>query len=74
MADTTSPALVSSTQDAVRAINGLTQALSKVLAVVQSTASSATIGSSGAPPGQVAGYLVVTLPNGNAAKVPYYNV
>lgn len=66
-------ATLRSLPDAVVAINRLTAALKEVLPVVQSTASSATLGASGAPPAQVAGYLVITLPSGASARVPYYN-
>lgn len=56
----------------VQAINALTVELRTVLARVQTTTTSATTGANGAPPAQVDGYLAITLPNGAAARVPYY--
>jgi len=70
----TDTALSTAAQNAVIAINNLSKTLQTVLPVVQSTATSATAGSNGDVPAQVVGYLVITLPNGSAAKVPYYNV
>lgn len=52
----------------------LIQTLSQIFPIGGATSASATTGASGAPPAQVAGYLAVTLPNGTAVKVPYYNV
>lgn len=37
------------------------------------TSTSATAGTHGAVPAQVAGYITVTLPGGGTAKVPYFN-
>jgi hypothetical protein len=45
----------------------------QVFPFISSTATSATAGTNGAPPAQVAGYINMTLPNGTSAKVPYYN-
>jgi len=67
-----SDALTTAAQQAVIAINGLNQALSNTLPVVQSVATTATAGSATLP-GAPAGFLNITLPNGHAAKVPYYN-
>ena len=69
----TDTALGTAAQNAVIAINNLSTSLKTVLPAVQSTATSATAGTHGAAPVQVAGYLNITLPNGTAAKVPYFN-
>ncbi|MGA3083092.1 MAG: hypothetical protein ABSD44_17205 [Terracidiphilus sp.] len=66
-----SDALTTAAQQAVIAINGLNQVLGKALPVVQSTATTATTGAATLPAAP-AGFLNITLPNGTAAKVPYY--
>lgn len=67
-------AITTATQNLVIAFNNMNTTLNKVLPVVQSTATSATAGAASALPATPAGYLVITLPNGTPAKVPYYNV
>jgi hypothetical protein len=57
----------------VQAINNLKQTISAVFPQTGGTVTSATTGANGAVPAQVAGYIVVTLPSGTVAKVPYYN-
>lgn len=74
MTDDANQSLVSATKNLVAATNLISTTLQKVLPVVQSTATAATAGANGAVPAQVAGYLNITLPNGAAAKVPYFNV
>lgn len=64
---------VTAMKNMVVALNNQTTALRASLPVVQSVATSATAGSHGAAPAQVAGYLNITLPDGTAAKVPYFN-
>lgn len=65
--------LVSALQSLVQATNAQTQALAKVLAAVQSTATTATAGSA-ALPSAPAGFLNSTRPDtGAAIKVPFYN-
>ena len=55
-----------------RSLDLLTAAMKAALPVVQSTAAAATAGSATLPTAP-AGFLNVTLPNGTAAKVAYYN-
>jgi len=71
MSDT---ALVTAAQNAVIALGTLNTTLKQVLPVVQSTATSASAGTNGDVPAQVVGYLLITLPNGTPAKVPYYGI
>ena len=63
--------LVTAAKNAVIAINNLAQLMSKTLPVVQSTAASATAGAATLPAAPK-GFLNITLPDGTAAKVPYY--
>ena len=56
----------------VVAMGNLTKALNAALPVVQSIAGSATAGSATLP-ANPAGFLNITLPNGQPAKVPFYN-
>lgn len=66
--------LASSFQNAVTALNGLTKQLKAMFPSTAWTSSAtATIGASGAPPAQVAGYFNVIDANGVARKIPYYN-
>ena len=62
---------------AINSLNTATQALNatlkSVLPAVQSTSTSATAGTAGPLPAEPAGYLNITLPDGKAARVPYYN-
>lgn len=55
----------------VQAINNLRTTLAAVFPQTGGTTTSAT-GGAITPPAQVVGYVVVTLPNGTAVKVPYY--
>lgn len=64
-------ALSTATQNLVVAFNNLNTTMNKVLPVVQSTATTATAGTATLP-ASPAGFLNITLPNGTAAKVPYY--
>lgn len=58
----------------VNKLAALTLTLSRVFTTsTGGTASSATSGGASPLPGPPAGYLNVTLPNGNSAKVPFYN-
>lgn len=59
-------------QQAVQAINRLQQTCSKAFPQTVGTATSATAGAQTLP-ANPAGFLVVTLPSGATAKVPYYN-
>jgi hypothetical protein len=65
--------LIGHVKSAVVSLNGLAQAIGRVFPAASGTATSATAGTNGAVPAQVAGYLLVTLPNGQAAKIPFYN-
>lgn len=55
----------------VQAITALRTTISSVFPVSTGTAASATAGAATLPANPV-GFLVVTLPNGTTAKVPYY--
>ena len=65
-------AITTAAQNAVIAINQLSQTMKEVLPVVQSTSTTATAGAATLP-ANPKGFLVITLPNGDAAKVPYYD-
>lgn len=54
------------------AVTAQTAALKAVLAVVQTTAGSATAGAATLP-ANPAGFLLVTRPDGSPAAVPFYN-
>lgn len=56
----------------VQAITALRTTISSVFPVSTGTASSAVAGAATLPANPV-GFIVVTLPNGTTAKVPYYN-
>lgn len=58
-------------QNGVRALNSIEQAIRDVFPQVTATASSATGGAATLPANPV-GFLVVTLPSGATAKIPYY--
>ena len=66
-------ALIATVAQLVQATNSLSSTMKAALPVVQSTATSATAGAQTLP-ANPAGFLLITLPNGTAAKVPYYNV
>lgn len=64
--------LVTVMQNAVVALGKIASVLATSFPQTTGTATSATAGSNGAVPAQVAGYLTITLPNGTQAKVPYF--
>lgn len=65
-------AITAAAQNAVIALNQLTLTMKEVLPVVQSTSTTATAGAATLP-ANPKGFLVITLPNGDQAKVPYYD-
>lgn len=60
-------------QNVVKAINGLNQTLSTVFPQAGSTSTTATSGPYTLP-GDVLGFLNVTLPDGTPIRIPYYDV
>lgn len=58
--------------EVLRSLNGILTALGKIFPVISGTATSATAGAATLPSAP-AGFLVITLPSGASAKVPYYN-
>lgn len=68
--------LVTQLQNVVTAIGTLTKTIANSTAAIfpqtNSTSTTATSGSVPSP-GNFAGFIDVTLPNGNTAKVPYFN-
>lgn len=60
-------------QQAVQAIQDLNQTIAAVFPQSQATTTSANSGTASALPGTPAGYLTITLPNGEPAKIPFYN-
>jgi len=60
-------------QSGVRYLGLLIQALQGAFLQFGGRTTSATIGASGAPPAQVAGYISFTAPDGTIGKIPYYN-
>lgn len=56
----------------VQAINSLRQVMASTFPQSGGTASTATAGAATLPANPV-GFIVVTLPNGTSAKVPYYS-
>lgn len=63
--------LVTVQQQGVIAINAIVQALKSVFPSGTGTSSTATAGAATLPAAPV-GFIEVTLPNGQQAKVPYY--
>lgn len=61
-------------QQGVQAIQDLNQTVARAFPQSQGTTTSASAGGASALPGAPAGYLTITLPNGQPAKIPYYNV
>ena len=59
-------------QQGVRNLGGIIQAIKSVFPQQTGTASTATAGGATLP-GAPAGFIVVTLPSGATAKIPYYN-
>lgn len=51
----------------------LVTAINNVFPIAGAVSATASIGSNGAPPAQVSGYMTVVLPNGSSVKIPYYN-
>lgn len=68
----TDNAIITAAQNVAIAINNLNTTMGKTLPVVQSVSSTATAGAATLPANPT-GFLVITLPNGSAAKVPYYS-
>ena len=67
----TSP-LVTVNQNGVIALGMIVQAIKAVFATITGTSTTATAGSATLP-GAPAGFISITLPNGDTGKVPYYN-
>jgi hypothetical protein len=63
--------ILSTLQQGVQAMNRLITTLGSIFPISGGTTTTAT-GGAITPPAQVAGYIIVTLPDGSAAKVPYY--
>lgn len=66
-----SDGILSTLQLGVRAMNDLKQAIAAIFPQTGGTAASATGGAATLPANPV-GFIVVTLPDGTSAKVPYY--
>lgn len=64
--------ILSAIQQGVQALNGIRTALGTIFPQTTGTSTSATAGSATLPANPV-GFIVVTLPNGTSAKVPYYS-
>lgn len=64
--------ILATLQQGVQAINQLIQKFGTIFPVSGGTSTSATGGSATLPSNPV-GFIVVTLPNGTAVKVPYYD-
>ena len=64
--------ILTTLKNGVVAINAMVTALGRIFPQSGATATTATAGTHGAPPAQVAGYLEVTV-NGAVQKIPYYN-
>ena len=63
--------ILAALQQGVQALGGIRTALGNIFPQTTGTAPSATGGSSTLPANPV-GFIVVTLPNGTSAKVPFY--
>lgn len=63
--------LVARARDAVQALGNLSQTIARVFPAASGTSATATAGAAVLPANPV-GFIVVTLPNGTTAKVPYY--
>lgn len=59
-------------QNAVRVLSLIAKSLQSAFPQVTSTTSSATAGAATLP-ANPAGFIVITLPDGTTAKVPFYN-
>jgi hypothetical protein len=64
--------ILSAIQNGVQALNGIRQAFSNAFPQIGGTTTTAT-GGAITPPAQVVGYIVVSLPNGTAVKIAYYD-
>lgn len=67
----TDNAIITAAQNIAIAINNLNKTTASALPVVQSTTTTATAGAETLP-ANPAGFLAITLPDGSAARVPYY--
>ena len=56
----------------MQGVNGINSSIKTVFPQQSATATTATAGVNGAVPAQVVGYIIVALPNGQTAKIPYY--
>lgn len=63
--------ILATLQQGVQAIYALSQKIGAIFPSAGGTSGTA-VGGAITPPAQVVGYIVVTLPNGSAVKVPYY--
>lgn len=57
----------------LQALQQINQTLGRVFPQSTGTTTSATAGAASALPATPAGYLTITLPNGQPAKIAYYN-
>ena len=64
--------LTTTLKNVVTNIAAMTQTLSKIFPQILATSTTATIGTNGAPPAQVQGYIAIILPDGSTGKVPFY--
>lgn len=64
--------IISVLQNGVRALNGIWTVVGKSFPQVTGTATSATAGAATLP-SNPAGFIVLTLPDGSSAKVPFYD-
>lgn len=64
--------MVTQAQLAVRQLGNIYAALKAIFPAVSGTSSTATAGAATLPANPV-GFIVVTLPDGTSAKVPYYS-
>lgn len=72
MADGGRDSNTSQLQNGVRALNKIEQAIREVFPNSGGTSTTATAGAI-VSPGDYAGYIIVTLPDGSTVKVPYYS-
>jgi hypothetical protein len=63
--------ILAALQQGVQALGGIRTALGNIFPQTTGTTTSATGGAATLPANPV-GFIVVTLPNGTSAKVPYY--
>lgn len=76
MVDTQDPGnnggIIAQLANGVRALGNIATVLTSTFPIVSGTATSATAGAATLPANPV-GFIVVTLPSGVSAKVPYYS-